>query len=98
CINMTAHVRSWIYVVIGEVKLNSMPPELQAIVKQAAVDMQTYENELFLAEEEKLKEKLTKAGMTLVDSDQKAFAEIAKVAVMESLTAEQKALLEKIKN
>lgn len=95
---MTAHVRSWIYVVIGEVKLNSMPPELQAIVKQAAVDMQTYENELFLAEEEKLKEKLTKAGMTLVDSDQKAFAEIAKVAVMESLTAEQKALLEKIKN
>ena len=97
-INMTAHVRSWIYVVIGEDKLNSLPPELQAIVKQAAVDMQTYENELFLAEEEKLKEKLTKAGMTLVDSDQKAFAEIAKVAVMESLTPEQKALLEKIKN
>ena len=55
-------------------------------------------NKKCLAEEEKLKEKLTKAGMTLVDSDQKAFAEIAKVAVMESLTPEQKALLEKIKN
>ncbi|MDD7984993.1 TRAP transporter substrate-binding protein [Lentisphaera marina] len=97
-INLTAHVRSWIYVVIGEDKLNSLPADLQAIVKQAAIDMQAYENELFLAEEAQLKDKLTKAGMVMVEADQKAFASKAKVAVMKNLTPDQKALLEKIKN
>ena len=66
------------------------------IVRQAAIDMQTYENELFLVEEAQLKDKLTKAGMVMIEADQEAFAAKAQVAVMKSLTPDQKALLEKI--
>ena len=60
-VSLTAHVRSWIYVVIGEDKLNSMPADLRTIVLQAAKDMQDYENKLFIEEEQKLKVKLEKS-------------------------------------
>lgn len=96
-VNLTAHVRSWIYIVIGEEKLKSMPKELQGIVKQAAVDMQKYENELFIAEEKSLRVKLEKAGMTFNDIDQAAFSEKAKSAVMKALTDDQRKLLEQLK-
>ena len=95
-VNLTAHVRSWIYVVIGEDKLNSMPKDLQDIVLQAAKDMQDYENKLFIEEEQKLKAKLEKAGMTMVAADQEAFASKARVAVLKSLNEDQRTLLEKI--
>ena len=97
-VNLTAHVRSWIYVVIGQKKLNSMPKDLQDIVLAAAKEMQSYEHELFLAEEKALREKLEKAGMTFVDSDQAAFAAKAKVAVNKALTEDQRALLERLKS
>jgi tripartite ATP-independent transporter DctP family solute receptor len=95
-VNLTAHVRSWIYVVIGEEKLNSLPEDLQSIVRQAAADMQAYEHDLFLAEETKLRTKLEEKGMTFVDSDQAAFAAKARTAVMNALNDEQRALLERL--
>ena len=97
-INLTAHVRSWIYVVIGEEKLNTMPIELQDIVRQAAVEMQEYENKLFIAEEKQLRAKLEKNGMTFIASNQVAFAEKARSAVLKALTEDQRTLLEKLKN
>lgn len=96
-VNLTAHVRSWIYVVIGEDKLKSMPKDLQEIVKQAAADMQKYENELFIAEEKSLRVKLEKAGMTFNEIDQTAFSEKAKNAVVKALTDDQRKLLEQLK-
>lgn len=95
-VNLTAHVRSWIYVVIGEDKLNSMPADLQTIVLQAAKDMQDYENKLFIEEEQKLKVKLEKSGMTMIEADQESFAIKARVAVLKSLSEDQITLLEKI--
>jgi TRAP-type transport system periplasmic protein len=97
-VNLTAHVRSWIYVVIGEDKLNSMPKDLQDIVRQAAVEMQEYENKLFIAEEKQLRTKLEKAGMSFIASNQADFAEKARSAVMNALTEDQRDLLEKLKN
>lgn len=96
-VNLTAHVRSWIYVVIGEKKLKSMPEELQDIVKQAANDMQKYENELFIEEEKMLRTKLEKAGMTFIDSDQSAFTAKAQGAIIKALTEDQRKLLERLK-
>lgn len=95
-VNLTAHVRSWIYVVIGEDKMNSMPVELQDIIRQAATDMQAYENKLFIEEEKNLRAKLEKSGMTMIKADQQAFAAKARVAVIKSLNEDQKTLLEKI--
>lgn len=96
-VNLTAHVRSWIYVVIGQDKLESMPADLQGIVKQAAVEMQQYENELFKQEEEKLKVKLAEAGMSFVESDQTLFVAKSKEAVLKVLNDDQRKLLEKLK-
>lgn len=96
-VNLTAHVRSWIYVVIGEKKLNKMPADLQKVVREAALEAQKHENEIFLKEEAELKKNLEKKGMTFVDSDQGAFAKRASGAVMKALSDEQRALLERIK-
>ena len=97
-VNLTAHVRSWIYVVVGKKKLDSMPEDLQKIVLDCAKEMQEYENKLFIEDEKKLRAKLEKNGMTFVDADQKAFAEKAKSAVLSALTEEQRKLLEQIKS
>lgn len=95
-VNLTAHVRSWIYIVIGEAKLNKMPADLQDIVRQAAIDAQAHEHTLFLAKEAELRASLEAKGMSFVDSDQAAFAKIARPAVLKALTDEQRALLERL--
>ena len=47
-VNMTGHVRSWIYVVIGRNQLENMPEELQQVVRDAAQTMQEYQADLFV--------------------------------------------------
>ena len=95
-VNLTAHVRSWIYVVIGQDKFNSMPKDLQLVVLDAAKKMQDYEHEMFASNEIKLRKNLEKHGMIFVKSDVSAFKEQATKAVLESLTPEQLALYKKI--
>lgn len=97
-VNLTAHVRSWIYVVIGQKKLNKMPKDLQDVVLQAAKDAQAYESELFVKEEAELRATLEKKGMVFIDSDQSAFAEKARAAVKKFLTKEQGLLLDRLKS
>lgn len=87
----TEHVRGWIYVVIGEKKYQSLPDELKAVVDGAAKEMQTYERELFYADEEQLRADLEAAGMEFVEVDKAAF-EGKTGAVIELLTETQKAL------
>ena len=77
--------------------MKSMPAELQDVVKEAALEMQKYENELFIEEEKKLRLKLEKAGMTFNEVDSKAFASKAMGAVMKALSEDQRKLLEKLK-
>ena len=98
CVNLTAHVRSWIYVVIGKEKLESMPADLQKIVQDAASEMQAYENELFKEEEKRLRKKLEEAGMKFNEVQLQEFAAKGKKAVMEALTEDQRTLLEQLKN
>ncbi|WP_206811168.1 TRAP transporter substrate-binding protein [Paradesulfitobacterium ferrireducens] len=97
-INRTEHVRSWIYVVIGNKKFESMPKDLQQIVLDAAKDMQTYEHDLMLKDEQALTQKLQSEGMQFVDTDQAAFEAKAKPAILSSLNPAQKDIYEKIMN
>lgn len=90
----TEHVRSWIYVVMGDAKYQSLPDDLKKVVEDAAATMQTYERELFFADEEKLRKELEDAGMEFVQVDKTAFEEKAK-GVLELLTESQKALYDK---
>ncbi|PYF80461.1 MULTISPECIES: TRAP transporter substrate-binding protein [Marinomonas] len=95
-VNLTGHVRSWIYVVIGQDKLNSMPADLRAIVLEAGKQMQSYEHGMFAADEAKLRSTLESRGMEFVQPDLEAFKAAAQKAVQESLTPEQLALYNKI--
>lgn len=96
--NLTEHVRTWIYVVIGEKQLKSMPEDLQKIILDAGREMQKYEHKLFLAEQDKLAKELQEKGMTFVEVDKEAFKTKVKDAVISSLTPEQKDLYERIIN
>jgi len=95
-VNLTGHVRSWIYVVIGQDKLNNMPADLRDIVLDAGQKMQNYEHAMFAADEAKLRSILEERGMTFVDPDLNAFKAAAQKAVQDALTPEQLALYKKL--
>ena len=95
-VNMTDHVRSWIYVGMSEQTFNSLTEEQQQAVLEAAEAMQDYERELFLKDEEQLRADLEAAGMTFVETDSQAFAEKARPIVLQSVGPEVKPLLEQI--
>ncbi|NWO10652.1 TRAP transporter substrate-binding protein [Chromohalobacter salexigens] len=97
-VNVTDHVRSWIYVVIGKKKLESMPENLQEVVLDAAQQMQSYEAKLFSEDQKRLRNALEEAGMEFVEVDQKAFADKAEPAVKASLNDEQQKLYEAIQD
>ncbi|MFG6139279.1 TRAP transporter substrate-binding protein [Halomonas sp. B23F22_10] len=97
-VNLTGHVRSWIYVVIGKNQLEAMPEDLQEIVRDAAQEMQSYEAELFASDQERLRQSLEERGMEFVDVDTEAFADKARPAVLEALTDEQRALYDAIQD
>ncbi|MGF6906503.1 TRAP transporter substrate-binding protein [Fusobacterium sp. PH5-44] len=95
-VNVTEHLRAWVYITIGEEKFQSLSPELQAVVADAAKEMQKYEHELFLAEENALVDELKGKGMEFVTVDQKPFRDKAVEGSLKVLTPRQKALYDKI--
>ena len=95
-VNLTEHVRGWIYVVMGEKTFQSMPEDLQNVILEAGAEMQHYEHELFLEDQAKLAEALQAKGMTLQPVDKAAFMKKADPAVREALNPEQLALYEEI--
>lgn len=97
-VNMTGHVRSWIYVVIGRPQLESMPEDLQQVVRDAALVMQEYEAELFGEDQARLEQALKERGMEFIEVDTDAFTEKARPAVVDALNAEQRALFEAIQD
>jgi TRAP-type transport system periplasmic protein len=97
-LNLTEHVRGWIYVVIGEEVFQSMPADLQQIVLDAGREMQDFERRLFLDEESRLEDELKSLGMTFVEVDKQAFQALATEGVRRALSAEQLAMYERIVN
>jgi TRAP-type transport system periplasmic protein len=95
-VNLTGHVRSWIYVVIGQNQLNGMPEELQQVIFDAAAVMQEYQAELFEEDQQRLEQALSERGMEFVEVDIEAFAEKARPAVLDALNEEQRALFDAI--
>lgn len=95
-LNRTQHVRSWIYVVIGERQFSGLSASQQGILREAAKRMQAFERPLFLADEDKLAGKLTSQGMSFVDVDQEAFAKKGHQAVMDSLKPQVRELYHKM--
>ena len=90
--NLTEHVIGWVYVVIGETQFQSLPPDLQQVMRSAGQAMQQYHDQLFQQTQWALVEKLKQQGMEFVESDKAAFKQRARDAVMAALTDEQEEL------
>lgn len=97
-LNLTGHVISWGYVVVGEKQFSAMPKKYQQIFLEAAKDMQEYEHQLFLKNEKLLRKKLEESGMQFIEVEQNEFQKIGSVAVYESLDTEMKQLYQQIKD
>ncbi|WP_108658267.1 TRAP transporter substrate-binding protein [Acuticoccus kandeliae] len=93
-VNMTDHVRSWIYLTISELTWSQLSDEDKAAVMEAAKRAQDYERGLFeesLAADRKY---LEENGMTFVEVDGPAFQAAAKDAVLANVNDEIKPTVE----
>ena len=95
-VNLTEHVRSWIYLTISELTWNKLSEEDREAVMEAARRAQDYERELFLADEERLATVLQEKGMTFVEVDKDAFAAKAKDAVLANVNADIRPIVEQL--
>ena len=95
-VNRTEHVRSWIYLAIGQKSYNKLNADQKAALQEAAKRAQAYERQLYLADEQKLEAELKAKGMTFVETDQSGFAKKAKEAVLASSKEELKPIIQKL--
>ena len=95
-VNRTEHVRSWIYLAIGQKSYNKLNADQKAALQEAAKRAQTYERQLYLADEQKLEAELKAKGMTFIETDQSGFAKKAKEAVLASSKEELKPIIQKL--
>jgi len=87
-INLTGHVVSWSYPVVGEEQFQKMPKDLQEMFLQAAKEMQRYEHELFLANQQMVKDALAERGMQFIEVDPAPFNAKCEQAIFASLSPE----------
>ncbi|MCC0021078.1 MAG: TRAP transporter substrate-binding protein [Nitratireductor sp.] len=93
-VNLTDHVRSWIYLTIAESTWNKLSEADQNAVMEAAKTAQAYERELFNASMKDDREYLESKGMTFVEVDGAAFQAKAKDAVLANVNDEIKPIVE----
>jgi len=94
-VNLTGHVMSWSYPVIGEKQFQELPVELQHIFLDAAIEMEAYEKRLFKESEENIQQQLRDKGMVFIEPDRKAFSQKCEAAIYESLSADMKVIYQR---
>lgn len=97
-VNLTGHVISWVYAVIGEKQFQKLPPDLQELVLKAGKEMQKYEHDLFLENEKHVQQELMDKGMELIEVDNVAFAKKCEKAIYDSLSPEMQKIYHELKN
>ncbi|MFY0651803.1 MAG: TRAP transporter substrate-binding protein [Cyclobacteriaceae bacterium] len=95
-VNLTSHVVSWVYPVIGEERFQSFPKDIQEIIMEAARDMQRYESELFQRDQKAVQQILKDKGMEFIEVDKDAFGAKSKDAIYASLSPEMQAVYDEI--
>ena len=93
-VNMTEHVRSWIYLTISELTWSQLSDEDKAAVMEAAARAQEYERGLFEESLAAARAYLEENGMTFVEVDGAAFQAAAKDAVLANVNDEIKPIVE----
>ncbi|MEO0339214.1 MAG: TRAP transporter substrate-binding protein DctP, partial [Bacteroidota bacterium] len=91
-VNVTDHVMSWSYVVIGERQFQALPDELKPIFLAAVEEMDAYAQTLFLESEQKARQALEERGMEFIEVDKAAFSQKCEEAIFNSLSSEMQAV------
>lgn len=84
-VNLTEHVRGWIYLTVAEQVWQQIPEEDQTHLLEAAAVAQEFERAQFLKDEDLIRADLEKKGMTFHEVDQAAFAEASQQAVIDGV-------------
>lgn len=87
-VDETEHLFGWIYLLVGEEYFQNLPKNYQDILVKAGKAAQAYELELNQTAAQELKKYLQDKGMTFVQVDKPAFAELVKPAVLKFLSPE----------
>lgn len=95
-VNLTKHVRSWIYLTIAESTWGKLSAEDQNAVMEAAKAAQDYERGLFNESLDADRKYLEEKGMTFVEVDGAAFQAKAKDAVLANVNDEIKPIVEQL--
>jgi TRAP-type C4-dicarboxylate transport system substrate-binding protein len=93
-VNLTEHVRSWIYLTIAEQTWNKLSDADKDAVMEAAARAQAYERELFEKSVAADRAFLEEKGMTFVEVDGAAYQAKAKDAVLANVNDEIKPIVE----
>ena len=93
-VNLTQHVRSWIYLTIAESTWQKLSAEDQAHVMAAAASAQAFERGLLAQSLAEDRAYLEEKGMTFVEVDGAAFAAAAKDAVLANVNDEARPIVE----
>lgn len=72
-VNLTGHIRQWIYLVIGEDQYENLSADQKEAIQSAADIAHDYYQELFVSQQKELKSKLEAKGMEFVEVDNDAF-------------------------
>ena len=96
-LNLTGHLITWGYPLVGEKQFQKLPEDLKSIFLQAAKEMQIYEHRLFLNNESKVQKQLQEDGLIFVEVDKNAFMKDGEKAVYESLSPEMQEIYKTIK-
>ncbi|MEM9223289.1 MAG: TRAP transporter substrate-binding protein [Pseudomonadota bacterium] len=97
-VNLTEHVRSWIYLAISEMVWQQLSEEDRTAILEAAAEAQAFERAAFLAAQADIRQDLEDKGMTFVEVDGAAFAAQAKDAVLANVADEIKPTVESLFN
>lgn len=95
-VNLTDHVRSWIYLTIAEATWAKLSDADKEAVMEAAKRAQAYERELFTQSLADDRAFLESKGMTFVEVDAAAFQAAAKDAVLANVNDEIKPIVESL--
>ncbi|NND06143.1 MAG: TRAP transporter substrate-binding protein [Saprospiraceae bacterium] len=87
-VNLTEHVMSWSYPLIGENQFQAIPSDLQEIFLEAAKDMEDYEHILFQGNELSARKELIDRGMEFIYADKEAFIKKCQQPIYFSLSPE----------
>ena len=74
-VNLTGHIRQWIYLVLGENQYQSLTEDQQQAIQEASQIAHEYHQEIFAESQAELRDKLEAEGMTFVEVDVDAFRE-----------------------